>query len=492
MSVPPILQVQSPRGSLVSSLYQGESVVLTGATGFVGLRTLKTLLTHTDADNIILPIRVKGDLRDEEAALNRFAHVLSKYGEGLDLSIEDPRLCFVPMSSGEYLDGISHAPKSILGKCSTILHVAGSTDWDIPIDELISTNLEPTMDFLEGSSSSDILPNLKSFVFSSTSFAEDKDNVSRYTPVPEGPLAKVSDSSSNYFSNYAKVKAMTEHAIESWVKTDCGNDSENNMRVAIVRPGIVSPSMGLDGVPVGWHTDNKSLAAGIKLGHSSSIYGKIVKTFSGRKGVDTGVIPVDHVANMLVLTGGNSNLKGKNGKPFYLNACSPSKQEAKWDTLFERDGMKVPEDEITYKNSLKQALLRAETELGCSKREVMVLQAISKAYDSLARVTFHDWAFDTNNQAMLFEGLCPEYRMMMPIAFSDREEMKAWVDEIMHKIGGKKKVVNEQQRKKSVLESGLPGISIRTLRQLQNKCRGQVDRMIGNRHNNTEEEMIFN
>eukprot|EP00985_Skeletonema_marinoi_P005223 scaffold2256_cov131-Skeletonema_marinoi.AAC.1 len=97
--------------SHLSALYEGESVVLTGATGFVGLRTLKTLLMHTEVDNIILPIRVKGDAEDEEAAIKRFSNVLSKYGEGLDLSIENPRLCFVPMSSGKYLDGISRAPK---------------------------------------------------------------------------------------------------------------------------------------------------------------------------------------------------------------------------------------------------------------------------------------------------------------------------------------------------------------------------------------------
>jgi len=82
--------------SHLSALYEGESVVLTGATGFVGLRTLKTLLMHTEVDNIILPIRVKGDVEDEEAAIQRFSNVLSKYGEGLDLSIESPRLCFVP------------------------------------------------------------------------------------------------------------------------------------------------------------------------------------------------------------------------------------------------------------------------------------------------------------------------------------------------------------------------------------------------------------
>ena len=137
------------------------------------------------------------------------------------------------------------------------------------------------MELLEGSSSSNMLPNLKSFVFSSTLFVKDKDKVSRDTPLAEGPLAEVSDSSSNYFSNYAKVKALTEHAIENWVQSrimDGENNVDSNIRVAIVRPGCVAPSMGLDGVPVGWHTDNKSLAAGIKLTHSSNIFGKVVKT----------------------------------------------------------------------------------------------------------------------------------------------------------------------------------------------------------------------
>ena len=445
------LRSPSPSPSRIfSSLYEGESVVLTGATGFVGLRTLKTLLMHTEVENVILPIRVKGNVMDEEAAVNRFVHVLSKYGEGLDLSVENPKLCFVPMSSGKYLDWISRAPNSILGKCSTILHIAGCTDWDTPIDDLISTSMEPTMELLEGSSSSNMLPNLKSFVFSSTLFVEDKDKVSRDTPLAEGPLAEVSDSSSNYFSNYAKVKALTEHAIESWVQSrimDGENNVDSNMRVAIVRPGCVAPSMGLDGVPVGWHTDNKSLAAGIKLTHSSNIFGKVVKTLCARKGVDTGVIPVDHVANMLVLTGGNSNLKGINGKPFYLNACSPSKLEAKWDTIFERDGAKVPEDVITYENDLKQSLIRAKTELGCSKREMMVLKAIAAALESMARITFHDWSFQTNNQAMLYEGLCPEYRKTIPISFVGDEEMKAWIDEIMFRIGGRRKVATNSMGK---------------------------------------------
>ena len=352
------LSNQSPNRP--AGIYEGESVVLTGSTGFVGLRTLKSLLTHTKVDYIILPIRVRGDIRDKRAAVDRFSDVLAKYGEGLELSTKNPKLCFVPMSSGKYLDGIAGAPKRILDKCSTILHIAGSTDWNTPLDEYISANMEPTMELLQGSS--DLLPNLKSFLYSSTCFAEDRDNVSRDTPVKEGPLAKVSDNS-NYFSNYAKGKAMTEHAIESWVQSRLlnqvnGETEVDSIRVVILRPGTVAPYMGLDNVPVGWHTDTKSLAAGIKLSHSSSIFGKVMKTFYARKGVDTGIIPVDHVANMIVLAGGNCNLKGINGKPFYLNACSPSKREAKWDTLYERDAVMVPEDLSIYENDLKEAFVK--------------------------------------------------------------------------------------------------------------------------------------
>lgn len=151
---------------------------------------------------------------------------------------------------------------------------------------------------------------------------------------------------------------------------------------------------------------------------------------------------------MFVLTGGHVNLKGNNCRPFYLNACSPSNLEAKWDTIFERDGVKVPEDIITFKKDLNQALIRAETELGCNKREMAVFKTIAEASDSFARVSFHDWAFETNNQAMLYEGLDPEYRKTIPICFADREEMIAWIDEIMFRIGGRKQVVVNDQNTK--------------------------------------------
>ena len=52
-----------------------------------------------------------------------------------------------------------------------------------------------------------------------------------------------------------------------------------------------------------------------------------------QKGADTGIIPVDHVANMIVLTGGNCSMKGEDGKPFYVNACSSTNLEAKWENF---------------------------------------------------------------------------------------------------------------------------------------------------------------
>ncbi len=82
----------------------------------------------------------------------------------------------------------------------------------------------------------------------------------------------------------------------------------------------------------------------------------------------------------------------------------------------------------------------------------MVLKTIAEVSGSFARVTFHDWAFETNNRALLYEGLNPEYRMTMPISFVGREEMIAWIDEIMFRIGGRKQVVVKDQKKKQVQE----------------------------------------
>jgi hypothetical protein len=371
---------------------------------------------------------VKGDFSEDEA-IKRFSDVLQRYGEGLDLKVDDPAICFVPMLSGRYLDGIAGAPNSVLQKCSTVLHVAGTTDWDTPQDELIATNMEPTLTLLSGAK--DILPNLKSFVFCSTSFAEGRKNVSCNMPVPEGPLSKVSDHN-DYFSNYAKVKAMTEHAIESWISN---NYDSTDLRVSILRPGTVAPSIGLDNVPVGWYTDNKSLAAGIKMA-GAGIFGKMLIPAIARAGVDTGIIPVDHCANMIVLVGGNGSLKGEEGKPFYLNACCPTNLEAKWETLWKRNGMRVSMDISEREKDLNKMFVTAETEFGYTKSEMRLLRAVSNGLGEFTAISFHDWKFETKNQAFIYDGLHPEYRMTMPVSVLNVNEMNTWVDEIMFKIGG--------------------------------------------------------
>ncbi len=204
-----------------------------------------------------------------------------------------------------YIDGIAFAPLEIREKCSTVLHIAGCTDWDASIDYLISTNLKPTIGLLKGSIR--VIPNLENFIFCSTAFAEALNQVKVNRAVPEAALSPVSDSN-HYFADYAKVKAMTEHAIQDWVHTSqFNNDLEpNNLpRILIVRPGSVAPSVGIDGVPFGWHTDNKSFAAGVRLMDPSNDFGQLTGTFYAKEGQCSGVIPVDHVANMIVLAGGN-------------------------------------------------------------------------------------------------------------------------------------------------------------------------------------------
>lgn len=382
------------------SLFKHESVVLTGSTGFVGLRTLKTLLVHTDAEKIILPIRVEEQTRTAAAA--RFASVLEKYGEGLDIDPSDPALCFVPMKGGDkprddvYIEGISKAPAAFREKCSTILHVAGVTDWDVPVDVLIDTNLKPSLGLLKGAT--DVLPNVDSFLYCSTAFADSMSKLPE-RPVPEGPLAPISDPTNKYFSNYGQVKAMTEDAIDAFARSDEAKIS----RVSIVRPAIVAPSIGLDNAPVGWHTDNKSYAAFLKLLTPSGIFGQMFNPIPVQTGIDSGIIPVDYVANMMVLAGGNPSIphfkdESKKG-PFYLNMCVPSELEVKWADVAQFCGKDLAKDIVEYKGAVTDVLTRAENNPRFNKKRFRLLKAYSEMGDLFARVLFGEWKWDTGKRA---------------------------------------------------------------------------------------------
>jgi len=386
---------EQPSGK--ASLFKGESVVLTGSTGFVGLRTLKTLLVHTDAETIILPVRVEEQTRTAAAA--RFASVLEKYGEGLDIDPSDPTLCFVPMKGGDkprddvYVEGISKAPAAIREKCSTILHVASETDWDIPVDVLIDTNLKPSLGLLKGATN--VLPNVDSFLYCSTAYADSLTKIPE-RPVPEGPLAPISDSTNKYFSNYGQVKAMTEDAIHACA---CSDEIKIS-RVSIARPGAVAPSIGHDNAPLGWHTNNKSYAALLKLLSPSGIFGQMINPIPVQADIDTGIIPVDYVANMIVLAGGNPSIphfkdRSKNG-PFYLNMCVPSELEVKSTDVARYFGKDTAKDIVEYREAVADVLSRAENNPRFNKKRLRLLKLSSKIGDMFAPLLFGDWKWDTS------------------------------------------------------------------------------------------------
>lgn len=129
----------------------------------------------------------------------------------------------------------------------------------------------------------------------------------------------------------------------------------------------------------------------------------------------------------------------------FTSMRAPANLEAKWDTIFEDKGLKTPMDISEYENENEQMLVRAETKMGYKRREMRLLRAISEGCQKLTWVTFHDWKCETNNQALLYDGLHSDLRTKMPVSVSNDNEMKTWIDEIVFKIGGRSPVTNYAQ-----------------------------------------------
>ena len=192
---------------------------------------------------------------------------------------------------------------------------------------------------------------------------------------------------------------MTEYAIDAFARSDETKIS----RVSIVRPAAVAPSIGLDNAPVGWHTDTKSYAAFLKLLTPSGIFWQMFNPIPIQAGIDTGVIPVDFVANMIVLAGGNPSIPhfkdGSKKGPFYLNMCVPSELGVKGTDVAQFFRKDLAKDIVEYKEAVTDVLTRAENNPHFNKKRFRLLKAHSEMGDLFARVLFGEWKWDTGKRA---------------------------------------------------------------------------------------------
>lgn len=241
--------------------------LVTGATGFVGLRTVSKLLSDTPTKQIALAIRADS----QKGAEDRLATLMVQHSNlGIQNHLDRVHVIAydgtnIPVYGRDY---------------DALLNLAADTSWTEPLDHYLEANCLPIAKLMGDKA----VP--KHVVHCSTTFAVPLDVVSERTVAEETSLPE----GSSFFSRYAESKYHTERMIES-------NVGVTDTCYSIVRPAIVGASVGMDSVPRGWITDLKGLAGLLYATHpaiTSFQRAPVAPKF------DCNVIPVDHVANILI------------------------------------------------------------------------------------------------------------------------------------------------------------------------------------------------
>ena len=220
-------------------------ILLTGATGFLGMEVLARLLERTDHEVVCL---VRGDA---EARLDEVLGTL--YSEGT------PHRDRVHAMAGDLTDGALPSP----GPVDVVCHCAASISFDLPLEEARAINVEGTRGVLELAHAA----GARRFVHVSTAYV---------SGTHTGTFAE--DMLGTEFRNtYEQTKAEAEAIVAA----------TQGMEVAIARPSIVVGESG-----TGWTPAFNVLYWPLRA-FARGLFDTIPARPEGR--VD--VVPVDYVAD---------------------------------------------------------------------------------------------------------------------------------------------------------------------------------------------------
>ncbi|HEV2777019.1 MAG TPA: SDR family oxidoreductase [Solirubrobacteraceae bacterium] len=191
------------------------TLLLTGATGFVGMELLARLLEQTDLDVVAL-VRAADD-RAAQARIDDLLETLVAPGvrphrgrvRALAADLESPGLGLSPLSS----DRLS-------SMVTTVVHCAASISFTLPLDEARRINVEGTREVVKLASLAYARGSLERFVHVSTAYvAGDRDGlVSEH----DGDVGQ------SFRNTYEQTKLEAEQIV-----TDSG------LPAAIVRPSVI-------------------------------------------------------------------------------------------------------------------------------------------------------------------------------------------------------------------------------------------------------------
>jgi alcohol-forming fatty acyl-CoA reductase len=359
-------------GVSIAQRLEGQRILLTGATGFVGEALLHLLLGEVPGSHVTLLVRAKGSTTAEQ----RVRSLLEKpiFGDcvetvgGLD-ALMDTRV--------RVLEGDLSDPPALPHDLDAVVHCAGDVSFDPPVDEGFRTNVVGTRELL--ARVREVGPHVH-YVHISTAYVAGR----RRGSIPEGPVPHDADLESELRWGLAQREAVehrsrsadvlvperkraekqhgraglltaaaaTESARKEWVKdelvrigterarslgwTDCYTFTkalgervvEQHARdhsVSIVRPSIIESA--LERPHVGW-------IEGFKMAEPLILaYGRgELPEFPSSPDTIVDIVPVDHVVSAIVAVLASPPPVGE---PAYFHVSSGDRNPLTFNVLYD-------------------------------------------------------------------------------------------------------------------------------------------------------------
>ncbi|KAK2580054.1 hypothetical protein KPH14_012338, partial [Odynerus spinipes] len=311
--------------------FRNKSVLITGATGFMGkVLVFKLLMSCPDIGNIFLVIREKKGV-DPQSRLKviveaeSFRELREKYPE---------RLKKLVMVSGDTtMDGLALSPSNkekLLKEVSVLFHMAANVRFDLSLKTAINMNTRGTLNVLALAKQ---MPHLESFVHVSTSYCQCGESVLEEraypTPIsPESIMSTVSTMSDDVLdvmtpkligdlpNTYAFSKALSEDLVAR-----CG------LPAGVARPSIVTASWK-EPLP-GW-VENMNGPTGLMVGAGKGV----IRSMLCNADYLTDIMPCDLAINAIIALAWRVGLE-RPQKPIFMNVTESGENPISWGFALE-------------------------------------------------------------------------------------------------------------------------------------------------------------
>lgn len=248
------------------------AIVLTGATGVVGMEVLARLLEAGDDDVVVL-VRAQS----QEEADQRLAATLARLWDEPPL---DPRVRAVPADvTSPRLGLAAHDRRDLLAAADRVVHCAAAVGFDQPLPEALAINALGTQRVLELAHS---MPRLQRVVYVSTAFVSGRH---------EGRFHETDLIAGQQFRNtYEQSKHLAERLV-----SNCG------LPVVVARPSIV-----VGAADTGWTPAFSALYLPLR----AFARGLLDRVPADPAGI-VDVVPLDYVAGSIVHLIGAPDVEGQ-------------------------------------------------------------------------------------------------------------------------------------------------------------------------------------